>query len=471
LKSEILSQERNVVVVRANFDAGEVDSAVGKTVSELSKNARIKGFRPGHIPRKTLELFFGRAEIYKQTVERVTQEAMKTIIAECDLDLIASPGTEIGSLAEGTPLDVKFTFEVRPEVTLPDISSLVGEKIIYKVSDSEVDAALSQILEANAKLAPVEEDRPASKEDTVETEYSSFLIGGDDSLKELEHKKKATLHLPTMRTDIADSIVGHPIAEEFSFKIRLEDDYPDKRIAGSEIRYDIEILQILKRVVPKADDADIVEMTNGKHQTADEFKSELRQNLEINAAERSEAGLRNASIKALAAAAEVYVPETMIERQYDAMRKEQDGNLRRNMGQSLSEYLKNNNLSVDEYDARLRKSAEESVRNALVLDALAERDEISFTSEDLNAEIMRMSTVMKVNAQSLADSLSKNKEEFAEVVNRVRTLNTVKHLTSSVQVKETDPPAIPAKAESASEIQDTGGEAQPDGEASREGEE
>jgi trigger factor len=447
LKSEILSQERNVVVVRANFDAGEVDSAVGKTVRELSKQAKIKGFRPGHVPRKTLELFFGRPGIYKQTAERMAKEAMETVISECDLDLITNPETEIGSFAEGAPLDIKFTFEVRPEVTLPDISSLTAEKIVYKVTEADVDAAMNQILESNAKLVPIDEERPASKEDFVEVEYSSFSVDEDGNLKEIEHEKKTNLYLQTMRKDIADSIIGHSLAEEISFDIRLEDDYPDARMAGSTIRYKTEILQILKRVVPDADNALASELSEGKFQTVDEFRAELRRQIEDDAEKRAEGSLRESSIKVLAAAAEIDVPESMIERQYNSMRKEQDSRLLRDVGQSLSEYLKNNNLSVDEYDAKLRKNAEEIVRNTLVLDFLAERDEISFTSDDLNEEIMRMAAEIKVNAQALADSLGKNKEKFAEVARRVRTRNTMNHLASLVQVREVDPQETSEAAE------------------------
>jgi trigger factor len=440
LKSEILSQERNIVVVKANFDADEVDRAVGKTVRDLSKKARIKGFRPGHVPRKTLELYFGRSGIYKETVERMAQEAVETVVSECDLDLITTPETEIGGLTEGAPLDMKFTFEVRPEVTLPDIASVTAEKIIYRVEDSDVEAALKQVLEAGATLVPVEEDRPAEVEDTVETEHSSYALEEDDNLRELEHSKKSILTLATLRRDISQSIVGHRTAEEFTFDIRLEDDYPDRRMAGTTLRYKMEILRILRRVVPEATDEAVSELSKGKYSTVDGLRDELRSQLESDAAERSAESLRESSLKALTAASDVDVPDSMIERQYATMRSEQDGSIWRDIGQSLSDYLKDNNLSVDEYDANLRKSAADIVRNTLVIEALAERDGISFTSDDINEEIMKMANAARMNPQELADSLGKDKERFASVVGRVRTRNTLNHLASLMQVKEVDPP-------------------------------
>jgi trigger factor len=118
------------------------------------------------------------------------------------------------------------------------------------------------------------------------------------------------------------------------------------------------------------------------------------------------------------------------------MRSEQDGQLQRNLNQSLDDYLANNNLSVDEFDERLRKSAEATVHNTLVLNALADRDEILYTQDDINAEIMNMAAAMRVNAQQLADSLDKNTEELANVVSRVRAKNTIKYLASRVSVVE-----------------------------------
>lgn len=455
MKSEILSQERNVVVVKAEYEAPEVDRAINRTVRDLSNKANIKGFRRGHVPRKTLELFFGKNGIYREALEHLAGEALESVVSEYDLDLVAEPKAKLDEIAEGKPLSMEFTFEVRPEVTLPDISELSAEKVVYGVEDAEVDEAFGQILESNAKLEPVDEDRPATKDDIVETEYTSYAAGEDGEQKVLEENQKSTLMLATLRPDIADAIIGHRLAEEFSFEITLEEDYPDARMAGTTIRYEMEILQFMKRVVPEATDENISTFSKGKYSTIDELKTELRRQLEENAAERSMGTLRESAIKALAAASEVDVPESMIDRQYTAMRREQDGTLQRDLKQSLEEYLKNNNLSVDEFDGNLKKKAEEIVRNTLVLDALAERDNINFTSDELNEEIMRMASSMRVNPQELADSLGKNREEFTSMAMRVRSRNTINHLASLVKVVEVEPKQeadapVPGESEAAS---------------------
>jgi trigger factor len=427
------------MVIKAGYETGEVDGAVKHTVRELSNKANIKGFRRGHVPRKTLELYIGKNAIYKEALEDLANRALEEIVSEYDIDMIAEPKCKFGDLTECSPLELEFTFEARPEVTLPDIASLTAEKVVFTVKDEDVEEGIRQLLESNARLEPLEDDRPAAADDIVATEYTSYSVRDDGSVKELERGKKNTLFLADLRRDIADSVAGHKPAEEFSFEIKLEDDYPDPKMAGKRVRYEMEILNFMKRVVPEATDETAAEISRGKYNTIGEMKAEIRRQLEDNAVRQSEATLEASALKALAAAAEVDVPDSMIERQYQSMRKEEDVSLQRNLRQSLDDYLKNNNLSVEEYDGDLRKRAAEIVRNTLVLDALAERDEISFTSDELNEEIIQMANRLRVNPQTLADTLSENKQEFTALAMRVRTKNTMKRLASLARVTEKTP--------------------------------
>jgi trigger factor len=422
------------MVVKTEHEAGEVDKAVNETIRDFSQNANIKGFRKGRIPRKTLELFMGKNAIYRETLQRLANKALHTVMNEYELELIAEPKYKLGDLAEGKSLEIEFTLEARPEIELPDMGSLVAEKIIYKVRDSDVDEGLRQVLESSAKVEPTDEDRPARIDDIAEIQYSSYDTDAGGVC--IEKDRKNTFFLSNIRSDFANAIIGHVPAEELSFNITLEDDYPDPKLAGRTIRYDLEILNFMRRIVPEANDETVREISRGKYNTVDELKSEIRRQLEEDASARSEASLQESALTILAENTEIDIPDGMVDRQYKIMRGEQDRQLQRNVGQSLDDYLANNNLSVGEFEGRLRKNAEERVRNTLVLDALAERDGILFTSDDINAEIMTMAAAMRVNAQQLADSLGKNTQEFTNVASRVRTRNTIKHLASLVSVTE-----------------------------------
>lgn len=466
MKSEILSQERNVVVVKASFEASEVDRAVNKAVRELSGKVNIKGFRKGHVPRNMLELYFGKGGIYKETAENLAQESMDAIVSEHELELIKEPELKLGELAEGHPLDLEFTFEVRPSVTLPDLSALVAERTVFTVTEEQVDEAFTQIFESAAELSLLDEDRPVEADDIVEVEYNSYHVMGDGSSSLLEEKKQSTIHLgvETLRKEISAAVVGKKLAEVFSFDVDIEGDYPDKRMAGEKVRYEMEVLRLMKRVVPEATDEKVSELSKEKYNTVEELRAELRRQMEENAWERGENTLRESAVKALVEAAEVDVPESMVDRQQKAMRRDQENQVQRDLKQSLDEYLRFNNLNPEEFDSNLRKRAEEIVRNTLVLDALADNEEINFTPEELNDEIMRMAASTGVKPDVLAERLRQSRDDFRTLAMNVRSRNTVTHLAANVQVIEVQPP----------EAGENGGtenpEAQPEGGAAPEAE-
>lgn len=442
MRSEIISQDRNVVVVKSEYEASEVDKAVASTVKDISNKVNIKGFRRGRVPRKTLEMYIGRKAIYDEVRDGLRQKAMDEIVTEYDLQLISDPKIEMSELKEGEAFTLTFTCEVKPDVKLPDISELEAVKTVFTVSDENVDAAVKQFLEANSTLVPSDDksddDREIGPEDTVQVQYTSYRVTGD-SKKELERDHKSVLNLPTLRKDIADAVVGHKPADEFEFDITLQDDYPDKRLAGAHIRYEMEILHYMRRDVPEETDENVARISNGVYKTTGELRAEFRRRLEESAAEQSEETLQESALDALCDAAEVDITDSLIDRQFNALRSDHEAQIKAQLDITLDEHLASVGKDVGEFDADLRKQAERMLRNTFILETLAERDDISFTSDDINEEIMKMARSMGVNPQELADYIGKDRNEFTNIAIRVRKRNTIKHLATLVKVREEAP--------------------------------
>jgi trigger factor len=114
LKTEVVSQEKNIIVIKAEFEAEQVNKAIDSTIKDLSKKANIKGFRKGHVPRKTIELYFGMKGICAEALEKMVPEAIDKMIEEYELSLIAEPKLEPGELIENEPFTLQVTFEVTP---------------------------------------------------------------------------------------------------------------------------------------------------------------------------------------------------------------------------------------------------------------------------------------------------------------------------------------------------------------------
>lgn len=440
MKSEILSQERNVVVVKAEFDASEVGRAVGKAVRALSESVNIKGFRKGRVPRKMLELYAGRGAIYRDAAERLAQESLNSIVSEYELRLIAEPKLKLGELVEGSALDLEFTLEVRPEVTLPDLSTLEAERTLFPVTDEQVEEAFNQILESASEFATVEEDRPASAEDCVEVECEVWKARAGEDRELVDEKKKSNINLAdeNLRKEIKDAVIGKNTGDKFVVEIQAPVSNGQEGEPEVYYYYDLEVLRLTKRVVPEHTDEKIAEITKGKYETAEALRAELRKQMEDTAREKSDATLRESAVKALVKAAEVDVPESMIERQRQAVRRNHEAQVEHDTKMPLDKYLESIDMSREEYDNNQKERAEETVRGALVIETLAEAEDISFTSEQLTMEVYNTAAAMRVNPEALAAALRENEDEFNALTARVRNRNAVDHLITKVQVREVE---------------------------------
>ena len=124
--------------MKAEFEAEEVQKAVDATYRNISSKANIKGFRKGHVPRKTLEMFFGKKGINAETAENLSQQAIDKMIEDYELKLIAEPTVKPGEIEEGKPFEVTVTFEVTPEVTFPELDTVEAVKTVFKTTDKMV---------------------------------------------------------------------------------------------------------------------------------------------------------------------------------------------------------------------------------------------------------------------------------------------------------------------------------------------
>ena len=203
MKSEILSQDRNILVIKSEVEADSFAKAVSDAARDLSRKANLKGFRKGHVPRKTLELFFGKETLYQEALERLLPRVVDELLQEYDLVLIDEPKIQMGTVEEGKPLDVEFTFEVRPEVTLPNPESLTATRPLHTVDEDLVDQQIQKVLEMNATLLPLEEQRTITPEDIVDLRYNSYVLEGEkqESL-ETDQKSPVELQNPSLRREI-----------------------------------------------------------------------------------------------------------------------------------------------------------------------------------------------------------------------------------------------------------------------------
>lgn len=440
MKTEVVSQEKNIIVLKAEFDAEQVNKAIDNTIKDLSKKANIKGFRKGHVPRKTIELYFGMKGICAEALEKIVPEAIDKMIEEYELSLIAEPKLEPGDLREGEPFTLQVTFEVTPEVTLPDIETIEAEKTLFKATEEMRDENIVRLLESRSELTPTYEEREITNDDFVSIKYTSLTADPDGTVTPVENDQKTELHLgqENMRPEVVEAIIGKRPGDKASVEFSVEDDPQNKELAGKKMRYEIEVLGIMKRITPELTDETVVEMTQSRHKTVDEFKEEVMSQLKAAAEQHSLDSLKDSAVRKLCDLSDVELPETLITRQKEAMKADQAQKIRKDSGMDMEEFFEKSGMDKESYENELDQAARVVVKRALVLEAIADANDIQWTPEELDAEINRLAISSRIDPKKLHDYIFNDRDRLFELAEKIRSRKAVDFLITKVKVRETE---------------------------------
>lgn len=463
MKTEVLSQEKNVLVVKAEFETTEVNSAVAKTVKDLSMKANIKGFRKGHVPRKAIELYFGKQGIYQEALEDILQSAVERSVEEYELDLISNPDVKPSELEEGKPFSVEMTFEVTPEVKLPELSSIEAEKVIYVPSEEMERNNINRMLEMHSELNPLYEEREIKADDYVSVKFNSGIVNEDGSVTPVESEQKTEIFLgqENIRPQITEALIGKKPGETATVEFPVEEEATDKELAGKNMRYEIEVLGLLKKDIPELTDETAEKISHGRHKTAAELQQSVKDQLQASAERESLESLKASAVQKLVEASEVELPESLVKRQAEAMKRDQASRIKQESGLSMEEFLEKSGMDAQSYDAELETSAGMIVKRSLVLEAVAKGEGIQATPEEFNAELQRMAMAARMEYDKFRDFVLSENERIYEITARISNRKTIDFLITQVKVTEVadaGKAADEAVAEAAAETVETGGD-------------
>lgn len=452
LKTEILSQEKNVVEAKAQFTAEEVTKAVESTYKKISKQANIKGFRKGKIPRRTLELYFPKDAVYAETMENLVPDAIDKMIEEYELKLIAEPDVKPGEIKEGEGFEVTVKFEVTPQFDLPNLEEIEVEKTVYETTDEMVEDQVKRIVESRAEMVPTYEERPLTKDDYASVQYDTFLYYEDGSEKKAEEGQKTEIFLgaDTMRPEVVEALVGKAPGETVSIELPVDGEEAKKDHVVKS-RYEIEVLGIMKKTTPELTDELVIEITQSKHKTIGEFKEEVRKQLEAAAENQSKENLKDTIVNKIADMVEVDVPMTLIERQKDSIRKQQAERIKRENNMTMEEFFEKSGMNKESYEAELDMAAMNIVKRALVLEAVAEANDIEWTPEELTQEITSIARMSGVDPKKLQDYIYGDRDRLFEMAEKIRNRKTVDYLVTTVKVTEVQEKKAEEKVEKEAE--------------------
>ena len=373
---EQLSPTRVRINVEVPFD--ELKTSFDRAYGTLASQVRIPGFRPGKVPAKILEARIGRSAVLEQVVAEAIPAKYAEAISSGEVRPLGRPEIEVTQIDDGTLLAFSAEVDVRPEFDIPEFESLRVTVDDVQVSDDEVDEQLESLRARFGTLKGV--DRPADDDDFVVIDLSATVDGQDvpdASTKGLSYQVGSG----ELVEGIDDALRGAGAGDTRTFSTTLV----AGEHAGKQAEVSVTVESVRERELPAADD-EFAQLAS-EFDTLDELRADLRERL--SRVRRMQQGVqaRDRVLEALLAATDVPLPQGVVDSEVD-VRKHDAVHAFDHDDDRLDEWLQSQGQTAEQFDQDLRDGAEKAVKAQLVLDAIADRDRIEVSENELTERIL-----------------------------------------------------------------------------------
>jgi trigger factor len=399
MKAELI----DVSACRKNLDIEipqeVVDHEITHIAQEFARRARVPGFRPGKAPIGVVKTRF-RDEIVSEMMQHLMPKYFGDAIDERKLDLVQAPRFESVDYSSGKALRFTAVFEVYPELDVTNYEGIPVEEVSAGVEDSEIEASLKKIQEEMAELSPVEEDRPVAEGDFAEISYSGTIAGSDEP-PITGQKAVAEIGGRTTVKEFTDNLVGAKTNDEKTFTVGYRPDYPEQRLAGKSVEYTVKVEAIKTKEIPELNDE--FAQRFGEYKTLDELKEKIRKDIEKHKREHAQEQMREKMLEWLEDNNEFELPESLVERQLQIR-------VQRMLRDLSRQGINPQRLDVDWGKIRedQQHQAIRDVKGSLILEHISEKQSVSVTDDEIEAEIDRIAAETGRPREKVKEVLSRD---------------------------------------------------------------
>ena len=402
---EVISNNKtatNTVELEVKVGAEDFEKALQDAYLKRRKNIQIDGFRKGKATRKMIEAKYGETFFYETAINAIYQRTVAEAIEDQKLDAVDIPDTKVTDVSRENGVTFLVTVTVKPEITISGYKGLKAEKTVKTVSDDEVNEEVERIRNNNARIIDVE-DRPAKLTDTVIFDFEGSVDGKTFDGGKAE---KFSLELGSGRfiPGFEDQVVGHSIGEDFDVNVTFPEDYNAEELKGKAAVFKCKIHEIKGKELAELDDEFAKDVS--EFDTLDEYKADLKKNLQERADKRNDGELDNTISEKLAELVEGEIPDAMTENRVNDMLREWEYR-NRYAGVTIKDYLKYTGLTLEQFRATFKEPAATQVKLRLALEKIAELENIEVTEEELEKHYQELADEHKQDIEKVKQLISK----------------------------------------------------------------
>ena len=376
------------------------------------KDAKVDGFRPGHVPAKVIESKF-KKEIEGEILNHIISDEYRKAVAENELKPIADIKLEKYENNDDK-VEVVFTIPVLPAFELGQYKGVEVEKENVEVTDETVNEEIERLRESAAKLKEIAEDEEAKNDDVVNINFEGFIDGEAFDGGKAEGFD-LTLGSKSFIDTFEDQIIGHKKGDEFDVNVTFPEEYHAENLKGKPAVFKVKVNSIKRKEEAELNEDLAKELG---YDSVEDLKAKTKENLTKREETRIENEYRGKVVDAVVDTVNFEIPEAVVEReiQFQINRFAQQLQMQ---GMSLNQYFEMTGQDIEKMRESIKESAEKSVKRDLVLTEIAKAENVQATEEEVNAELDRTALMYGMDREGLIAEVRKS-GNYARFIDEIK---------------------------------------------------
>ncbi|MEO3771714.1 trigger factor [Micromonospora sp. B9E7] len=390
---ETLSPTRVRLAIEVPFV--ELEPSLKKAYREIGSQVQVPGFRRGKVPTAVIDQRVGRGTVLNEAVQEAIPENILAAVREHDLKTLGRPEVEITEFNDGDSLNFTAEVDVRPEITIPDATTIEVTVDELQIDESEIDEQVKNLRERFATLKTVE--RAAAEGDYVQIDLNATVDGEDvpgGQASNISHEVGSKQLLP----GLDEAVVGLAAGDDTTFTTQLV----GGDFAGRDAEVAVTVRTVKEKELPELND-EFAQMAS-EFDTIEELRGDLRARVTQGKQVEQIYAARDKALAQLVEAAEIPAPEGVVREEVESRKQAMVDQLER-IGASMEEYLAAEDKTEEQIDAELTEAATEGVKVQLLLDTLADAEDVQVSDDEFGHEIVHRAQRAGMAPQQYYDQL------------------------------------------------------------------
>lgn len=403
---QVEKMEHNMAKLTVEVPADELEKAIDGVYQKTKKNIAMPGFRKGKAPRHMIERMYGKGVFLEDAANDLLPNAYAKAVEESELEVVSRPAIEVTQIEPGKPFVFVAEVALKPDVTLGEYKGVEVAKVDVEVKDEEVDEELRKEQEKNSRLLAVE-DRPAENGDIVTMDYEGFIDG--KSFPGAQGKDyPLMIGSGAFIPGFEEQLIGAKVDEPTEVNVTFPENYSNKELIGKDATFKCVVHKIEKKEIPELDDEFAMDVS--EFDTLDEYKEDIKKNLLEKKEEEAKRKMGDDALAKIIEASQMEIPEPMIETQQAQLKDDFRARIEY-QGITLDHYLTFNKMTMEELDKELRERTVDSIQSRLVLEKIAEVENIQATQEQIDEEIQKTADMYRMDVDKVKEMVGDDELE------------------------------------------------------------